>query len=267
MPDPIMSFQVVKVTPELATEWLQANTRNRGLNDRTVRDYVRAMESGLWTLNGEAVKRAIDGTLLDGQHRLEAIRRSGISVEMLVVDGLPLQAQDTMDTGRRRTTSDVLAIRGVTNAAVVGAICRRVWQWEAGNDRFTNTQNPAPTELAKVLDRYPSIHRSAQIAVQTWQSFRPTKRTVSGTAHHIFNRIDPDTCARFFAHFMTGADLADGHPILALRTRIMSDRVTGKGNPFHVDVALHIRAWNAYREGRTLNRIPQGPGDAMPKPV
>ena len=57
-----MSISVIPVTPELATEWLKANTPNRNLNARVVNDYARDMVNDKWIYNGEAIKRASDST-------------------------------------------------------------------------------------------------------------------------------------------------------------------------------------------------------------
>lgn len=80
---------VIDVTPELARVWLRANTRNRNTRERAVTEYARDMVAGHWNLNGEAIKFAYDGSLLDGQHRLRAVIEADATVQMLVVVGLP----------------------------------------------------------------------------------------------------------------------------------------------------------------------------------
>src|SRR3990172_8052075 len=79
---------LIDVTPNPPREWLRTNTHNRKLRDRAVADYARDMTAGHWTLNGEAIKFATDGTVLDGQHRLRAVIDSDVTVQMLVVVGL-----------------------------------------------------------------------------------------------------------------------------------------------------------------------------------
>lgn len=265
-----MSYtQLVTVTPALAAEWLRLNTKNRNLNARLVADYARDMQSSAWIYNGEAIKRAIDGTLLDGQHRLAAIVQSGVTLQMLVVEGLDASAQDTMDSGRKRTSADVFSIHGETNVNVLASIARRVWLWDAGNLKFTATQRPSTAELKDVVAKYPSLRRSADIGTRTNHAYRPASATISGTVHHIVSQI-PDAegdVAEFFARLATGADLSEAHPVLTLRNRLMRDKSAAKNVPFHQGVGLFFRAWNAYREDRTLFTIQHTAEEPMIKPV
>lgn len=262
-----MKSETLEVTPDMAQEWLRLNVRNRRPSRERVEKYARDMEAGRWALNGEAIKRATDGTLLDGQQRLEAVVRANVTVTMLVVSELPPEAQDTMDQGRTRTVADVLNINGVVNAAVVAAIARRAWQWEQGNLKFGPAVSPTPAEMRAFIQDNPAIHRAAQIASQVRTSFRVSKQSVTGTTHYILNGIEPDAAALFFAQLGNGAGLDTGHPVLTLRNRFTTDRMTAKVNPFHQDVALTFRAWNAVREGRTLLKVVHTAEEPMVLPL
>ncbi len=262
-----MYINLTKVTPELAAAWLQKNPRNRNLNDKLVRDYARQMSAGGWAANGETIKIASNGDLLDGQHRLSAIVQSGVTLELVVVTGLPAATQNTMDTGRKRVVADVLAISGETNSNVLAAVARRVWLWDNGNRRFTTASNPSPNEVIAMIEKYPSLRRSAEIGARTNSVFRPAPATVTGMAHHLVLQVDQDDTALFFAQLGHGTDLKTGHPVLTLRDRLIRDRVSMKKVPFHVGVALYIRAWNAVREGRTLTFIQHAPEASVPTPV
>lgn len=50
-----LSVKVETITPELAREYLKANTFNRELNEKTVNSYVRQIKEGQWKLNGETI--------------------------------------------------------------------------------------------------------------------------------------------------------------------------------------------------------------------
>jgi hypothetical protein len=264
-----MSVQVTitTITPAEAEALLKANTRNRNISERAVNDLARAMTNGEWTLNGEAVKIAEDGTVLDGQHRLEGCVKSGVAIEVLLVTGLPVQAQDTMDLGRKRTTADAWKIHGETNVNVLAAVARKAWMWDMGNIKFTPHNAPTPGELRQYLEDNSSLRRSAEIGTRVNGHFRPASATVTGVAHHLFHRIDPGVAAEFFAQLETGAKLDIGYPVLTLRDRLMRDRASMKKPPFYVNVAYFIRSWNAVREGRELSTIIQTAESFVPKPV
>ena len=106
-PPAVCKPEVVTVTPEIAQEWATLNTRNRPVRYNKVAQFARDMAAGQWVLNGESIKIAVDGTFLDGQHRIYACIKADVPFETIVIRGLPVEAQDTIDTGisRRCPTS------------------------------------------------------------------------------------------------------------------------------------------------------------------
>lgn len=262
-----MQVAVINVTPQLAKSWLKENTHNRNLNEKLVNDYARQILAGEWRLNGEAIKRAKDGRLLDGQHRLAAIVLTGVSVQLLVIEELDPELQDTMDAGRKRSTSDVFSINGEANANNLAVVARKIWMWDRGSHRFPSSPNPSTTELKAVVEKYPSLRRSAEVGTRTAMNFRATRGSVTGTAHHLFLQIDPDLTAEFFAQLASGAELKTGHPVLALRNRLTQDKIMQKKVPFHLGVALYIRAWNGRREDRDMARLVHTAEEPMVMPL
>lgn len=185
---------------------------------------------------------------------------------MLVIFGLPMETQETMDAGRKRSTSDAFNLRGEVNATILSSITRRVWLWDNGDVKFNGNYAPTTAEQNKLLADRPELRRSAEIAARVRSTFRYLRPSITGTAHHLFSRIDLGEAAEFFARVGDGANLDLGHPILTLRNRVMSDSADGLRRGDHVQLAYLIRAWNAVREGRPLTRIQQ-PSDApMPMP-
>lgn len=262
-----MQTTIIQVTPELAGLWLSQNDRNRKVNPKAVTDYARQMSSGKWSFNGESIKRSKSGQLLDGQHRLMAIVEAGVTVEMLLIEDLEPEVQDTVDAGRKRTTADAFSMDGVANASIVAAVGRRAWMWDQGNIRFTASSSPSTLEVKETIEKYPHIHRSAEIGARTAMSYKPTRGAITGTAHHLFVQLDQDLTAEFFAQLTTGAKLDGDHPVMALRNRLLNDFTNRKKVPFHQGLAFYIRAWNARREGRELSRIAHTAEEPMIKPV
>jgi hypothetical protein len=264
-PAPSMQCQIVEVTPALAEKWLKQNNHNRNIRDRAVLAYARDMEAGRWAENGEAIKFAADGTLLDGQHRLTAIALAGVTIKMLVITGLANSTQETMDAGSRRSTADAFGLRGEANSSVLASVARRVWMWDQGDYRFTGAA-PTTAECASILEERPDLRRSAEIASRVRQTFKPLPQSIVGTAHHLFTRIAPNEAVWFFQRLGDGAELPVGHPILTLRTRTMSEAADRRSTPADRHMAYIIRAWNAVRENRSLSRIIQDADAPMPMP-
>ncbi len=79
-----MKITVETVTPEIAVQMLSKNTINRALRKRHVEALAKQMKDGKWLTTSQGIAIAEDGTLLDGQHRLNAIIRHGEPVEIAV---------------------------------------------------------------------------------------------------------------------------------------------------------------------------------------
>ncbi|MFI1012623.1 hypothetical protein [Streptomyces sp. NPDC020965] len=260
------SAHIIVLHPVLATRLLRRNTRNRNLRPAAVENYVRDIEAGTWPLNGEALKFDVDGNILDGQHRLHAVSKAGAPVTTLIVGGLPAETQSTMDSGMRRTTADALALADEPNAATVASILRRVWAWEQGDRKFARRANPTTTESRALLLKHPEIRRSAEIATRTRAAFPHIPQSALGTAHFLVNAVDPDDCAWFFQRLADGADLSPRHPILALRSRVTSERAKEGRILWARHLSYLIYSWNAVREDRPLARLLVRPDAPVPTP-
>lgn len=101
-------IRVLWIGPAEATALLAANEDNRKLRPGRVRFYAETMRQGGWMLTHQGIAFSETGRGLDLQHRLEAIRLSGVTVPMLVIEGLPDSAFAAIDQHERRTMADAL---------------------------------------------------------------------------------------------------------------------------------------------------------------
>lgn len=256
---------IVTITPQMARELLRRNHKNRNIYEPTVDDYSRDIKKNRFLINGEAIKLAVNGDILDGQHRLLAVKKADVPLRTFVVVGLPPETQDTMDSGRKRTVGDTLTLRGEANAYTLAAVLRRAWLWERGDYKLVGRTAPTKAECADLLEAHPEIRRSAEIAQRVRGTFRHIPTSVLGLCHYLFNAIDSDEAAWFFQRLADGAELPANHPVLVLRNRVSSERLEDVRIAEARHVEYLIRAWNAVREGRSLARLQRGRGD-MPMP-
>lgn len=102
---------LVDVTPSMASKWLaENNTNNRNLRQGHVIRLASDMAEGRWYQTHQGIAFNGNGTLLDGQHRLEAIVLADITVPLLVTTGLAAEAMSAVDDHQRRTVGDALTI-------------------------------------------------------------------------------------------------------------------------------------------------------------
>ena len=106
-----MNYYLRLVTPDVAAKLLENKAPNRNLSSAIVKKYASAMLANEWYEAGDPVRINIYGQLMDGQHRLAAIIESGCSIELLIVEGVQPDAMMVLDSGRKRSLRDVLAIK------------------------------------------------------------------------------------------------------------------------------------------------------------
>lgn len=106
-----MKFDIEKITPQRAAEYLKRNKVNRLISHETVNKYADDMKNGAFQCNGEAIKFNKSGALVDGQHRLRAIIKSGVTVEVLVIREVD-DSVSIYDLARSRSPLDSLIIEG-----------------------------------------------------------------------------------------------------------------------------------------------------------
>jgi len=100
----------VDVTPQLAEAWLKRNFFNRKINEETVERLRRAILAGHWRLTHQGIAFDRYGVLVDGQQRLEAVRRSGKTVKMMIFIDQTLANHEAIDCGKMRTNLDVIRL-------------------------------------------------------------------------------------------------------------------------------------------------------------
>ena len=107
---PSTQTYVVDVTPQLAEQWLLRNYFNRKVSEEMVERFQRAMLAGDWRLTHQGIAFDRHGLVLDGQNRLEAVRRSGKTIRMHVFVDQTISHHEAIDSGKTRTNLDVIRL-------------------------------------------------------------------------------------------------------------------------------------------------------------
>lgn len=132
---------VMLVTPAMAKEWLKRNLNNREIRPTGVKRWIDIMQAGEWKLHHQGIAFDTNNVLVDGQHRLEAIAQSGVSVKMLVTRGVDPASVSAMDQGIKRTPADILK-QNKKVAELVNTAARIM----------VSKTSPTPTELEAMFD-------------------------------------------------------------------------------------------------------------------
>jgi hypothetical protein len=253
---------VADVNPEMAKQLLEYNTKNRKLLPAAVKEYARAMKDGRWLFDGAPIRISSSGVVLDGQHRLQAIVQSGTTQRMSIWKNIDPATQAVMDTGRKRTFSNALTLDGVPNPSAVASATSAYFFWTQGlrdsklaSFSVVNGMRPQISQLQEFFEtNQDRILQAVNLANRVTRVL-PVSRRVMAMLWLAFSEKDQDATDIFFEKLITGSDLAEGDPILALRNRLMiaHGEVGNLENTWQIGVFL--KAWNHYRDGNTVKRI------------
>lgn len=252
----MVSYKRELISPRDAKRFLGVNAENNRLpKTGKIPQYARDMQTGRWNSDsGETLKVDVDGRLIDGQNRMHAVILAGVPIEFDVAYDVPTEAMQIIDTGAARTASDALRIDGTPERTRVAGIVRWSILWDA--KVFTGrggTFNPTTTEI---IERYRSemiLFNSAAQRAGDCQRLGLGTGGSAGTAHYLFSRITAEPTHQFFDQYISGANLPENCGPLALRNKMARrkiDRITRAE-----ELALFVRAWNAWRDGKTLERM------------
>ena len=118
----MMYSSVELITPEIAETYLARNKVNRKLKPRAIKNYARDMKNGKWQLNPDGISFYEDGTLANGQNRLNAVIKSQTPTKFYVTRNVPKDAF-IFDRGVSRSTVDVLNMRkSASSVATTNAV-------------------------------------------------------------------------------------------------------------------------------------------------
>ena len=141
-----------KVAPDFQRKW----------SATTVSQLARSMQAGLWQLCLDPIVIDLEGRLINGQHRLRAILRSGTPCTLLVIRGAPPELIHVMDHMRKRTLVDSLYInkrpqpklRGPVVNALISVVHKKQF---ASTDAGLEVEKIYEQELNVVISIYSKV--------------------------------------------------------------------------------------------------------------
>ena len=117
-----IEFTYMDVSPAEAESILKNNGHNRVLSEKHVARLAGDMGADHWTLTHQPIAVGPDWEIVDGQHRLAAIVRSGVTVRIVLAiyrDAAHADlARQKTDIGRARVGGDVFEIAGIARRGV-----------------------------------------------------------------------------------------------------------------------------------------------------
>jgi len=267
-----MSMMTQLLKDSLAAQWLEQNLpTNRRLNPRAMAKPERAILQNQWRLTGDTIKFDRTGHLIDGQHRLRAVIKTGKSIKALVVWGVTPEAFDSIDRNAVRSNGAILGMRGEKNANNLASALRMLFCYRCGAMRELLNVNAVvtPQDLEDLLEQEGGIRESIRVGMQT-KDFMPP--AAGGFLHYIFSRQSQGEANQFFDKLNTGVMLTKEDILYRLRERLIKMRATGIGFRSHhkekiVVLGTCINAWNILRTNSRRRSFVYDTRDEFPEAV
>jgi len=253
-----MQIRQELVTPELAESYMKMNTFNRPLNVRRIAAIVNAMDRGEWVDNGDAIRFSKTGALLDGQHRLAAIIKTGVAQNYVVISDLDDDVFTTIDTGKPRNTSDVFAISGIRNYTTAAAITRAFLSWQKMGNPFDMPPERRPSN-DEVLTAYQNDARfekaTSFIVGHKWLR-NYMSASICGFVYLSALHADEESeMTSFLTEMNEPSPTPKSNVPRLLREKLIENRASVRRLNAETVLALVIRSYKSYREGKTLKLL------------
>lgn len=258
-------YKTELVTPKKAQALLdsmKANVRNlrKGKRDAFARD----MTQGLWRDNGNTVKITPEGEMIDGLHRMHAVIKADIHIEMTFAYNVPLDAMPTIDTGSARSFGDFLKFEGESNSTQLSAVVKKLILWRMGyRMKYGGSVNPSHSEQEVFFNTQKAEMRLATARGVDARQQGICNATSAAAAFFLFAEINLDQANMFFDGLIEGENLGGKNPILVARKRLIREAVRQRNakvageepfSPAH-QLATIINAWNFWREDEDIDSI------------
>lgn len=257
-----METKEEKITPDVATKYLEMNVHNRPIHQRQVEFLAEEIKQDRWKMNGSTIVFNKEGTLIDGQHRLWAVITSGLPIKILVCRGAEEGSFATIDTGIARTAGDVLGIAGEKNPAKLAAAARflMVYQTKFQYDR----KKIANSKVIEVVKANPGLEDSVEF-IRRAKGAKMVSSAVASGLHYLMSKKDKVLADDLFTGIAGGFQADAGETFLALREKLITCATASSYTKPHTIAIFVIKAWNAKRDGKHIRVFRYVVGEEVPK--
>lgn len=263
-----------EISPRTATWLLSMNPENRRVSENTKIKYEDDLKNGRWQENGTGFAISQCLCLNDGQHRCEAIEKTEVTITTNVTVGLTRESRMTLDTGLKRSLSNQLDMEGYDNYALLGTMTKLIIGFE-------NNKGATRRSIREISDSFLRKRIASDIKILDSAAFVRTlqipkgflSKTQIGFFHYLFKAIAPKDAEAFLCSLVMNKEPRPGNEVCEktgelLYMGLMTDdprylaharlaeAKKKRVNMTHAErVEIVFRAWNAWREGRSLSQL------------
>lgn len=247
-----------------------ADLQNRKVTEAQVETLLADMlRPGAWKPNGDSIRFTPNGQVIDGQGRLVAFllacrRNPKLTFVTDLRFNVPPEAFSTIDTGKKRTSRDVLGMAQIPNGYLMSAIARLWHGYHSGRmkrqHKLTNDQ-----VLNIVTENFDLFHEATKLTANAMREVK-VPGAVLGFAAALALRTDKGKAEAFFEQLGSGLNLQQGDPAYVLNRAVKNKaKATRKGADRIEAAALTIKALNAHFEKQSIDVVRWGRNEPFPR--
>lgn len=256
------------ITPERAEELLDVyNLRNRRMNKKRIEAHAEQMRKNRWRYQTDLIGVSDYNTiekkprLLNGQHRLHAIIKSGKTIPFFIMWNLPDDAFEVIDTGKSRSSADVLSTLDVEHSGALSGMVKFIVAFSRGKysgaanqdlkgkDTITNSEVRIFTQK-----NYQSLLESYEAGYSSDNKHILTPNMAAGL-HYLFKAVDKKKADWFFQRLFDGQDMKKGTPLYMLRNRLWENKAADAKMSQREKLAITIKTWNSELKGEEFDKM------------
>jgi hypothetical protein len=259
-----LNIEIGKIYPPMAQKMLDNQIHNRKLKNQLIYRLIQDLKAGKWPLTGEAIIENDKGQVINGQHRLTAIVKSGIPMVTLIIRGIKEDAEAAIDTGRQRTPGDVFQLRGVNFSSFISRTSKLMVMFDTKLDEIIEAQRITrdigtisnPVIYQYYLDHKNEIETACFHFKKNHPSIIKTGRSVMSFVLAYLKRIDEAKAYEFIESYETGTlKNKNWRPLMEIRDDFMTrDRKKVKLNELH-KISTLFGLWNVIYHGDSLETV------------
>lgn len=246
-----------EITPELAEMLLGRNNNYR----KAVKSHIGFLDDQLsegWDENGETIKVDRNGDVVDGQHRLNACIRTGISFRTWII--FNVDNADNVDWGRTRRLNEKLAHDGYKSVNDLSSALRALAIFEEGGNFNNSPRRQSIKSSMELLGRYPELPNIISHSHRS-KPYCPHGRFAAMVA---YSEGDFGEYAKYFVDGVSGKiPLDERDPVHQFREKMIFAKTRpGSRVSSQTQMALMILAWNNLLQGKSIKNLrwrPTGP--------
>lgn len=253
--------QIEQITPDFANYVLTTkNKNNRSFKAANLKRLITTIENDEWMVTHQGIAFDNDGNLLDGQHRLQAIAKTGKTLPMMVTRNLDSNIFNCVDRGTARSAADGLFIQGCFNSKQLAAGIKVYLLYHAyPKGAWANVVMPSHIEISNEYNSKKDLWDNISVKIcQYHKKFHFFNMSVAIAMYKLIldNNYSENIFEPFWRQLAEGINLQSDNPILSFRNQMMQKGFRHRGSSYQrYQLNAFIRLFNFYINGVKKTRF------------